>query len=209
MNNFKAILFDVDGTLLDTQEMVYQSFKFTLEKHNFKPPTRDQVNKIMGTSLPRCYEILAPTGDNDKLRATHKQFQLENSNLAKLFPETLKVLNTLKKKKILLGAVTNRSNAVYKSLEHTKILPFFDVIITAEDVQNPKPHSEPLHKAINKLKLKKEEVLYIGDTEIDIQTGKNAKVKTGGLTNSFIGEKMKDFDPDYLLKDLSDLLKVI
>lgn len=206
---FSTILFDVDGTLLDTSEYVFGAFNYALAKNGEKLVTKAQVDAVMGTALPMCYEIFAPNGDNIKLRAFHKEFQINNAHLSKPFPETLKVLTALKRKKLKLGAVTNRSNTAHQTLEAANLLKLLDVVITAEDVKNPKPHAEPLLKAISNLGVPKDEVLYVGDTEIDIQTGKNAKIKTAGLTNSFIGEKMKDFEPDYLLKDLEDLLVIV
>lgn len=208
-NNFKAVLFDLDGTLLDTSDFILGAFNYALEKHGFGDVTKQEVNEIMGTALPECYKLFAPGGDINALCDSHHEFQLNNLHLSKPFPDTVQALNYLKKQNIKIAAVTNRSNTVTQTLENSDLLPFFDVIITAEDVENPKPHPEPILKALNKLNIGFDEAIFVGDTEVDILAGKNAGVKTVGVTYGHIGKDIKKYSPDFLLDNLNEIFKII
>ena len=86
---FKAILFDIDGTLLDTTEFILQAFEHTLKKHGYEIPARTEIKKRVGGSLKHTYESFAPGGDFDMLHKSHSTFQKSNPHLAQLFPEIL------------------------------------------------------------------------------------------------------------------------
>lgn len=87
---------------------------------------------------------------------------------------------------------------------------FFEFYIGIEDVEQVKPHPEPVLKAIEKLGVSKEDVLMIGDNYHDIEAGKNAGVKTAGVAWSIKGEEfLKQFNPDYMLQRMEDLLPIV
>ena len=83
--NLKAVLFDVDGTLLDTHEYIYQAFEHSLNKHH-KLLTRKEIKKIMGKPLEECYKILTELDDVTELADSHREFQTVNYHLSKPFP---------------------------------------------------------------------------------------------------------------------------
>ena len=104
----KAVLFDIDGTLLDTSELLYQAFEYAIKSQGLVPPSREKMSKVIGVSLEKCYLSFAPAGDNKKLCKLHNEFQLENPHLSKLFPQTIEVLKALKEKGIKTTGITNR-----------------------------------------------------------------------------------------------------
>ncbi|MBI3486000.1 HAD-IA family hydrolase [Candidatus Daviesbacteria bacterium] len=209
MNKFKAILFDVDGTLLDTDEWVFEAFNYSLKKHNLAPITKKQLNSLMGNILKDCYKILAPNGDLISLCEAHETYQNSRLNLIKAFPKSRKTLKTLKKSGIKLAAVSSRYANLIETLKVGKLYEFLEVVISADDVKNPKPHPEPLLLALKKLNVEVKDALMVGDTHIDILAGKAAKVKTAAVTYGFFGKEIAKQNPDFLLDNLEQLLEII
>lgn len=205
----KAVLFDVDGVLLDTWDFVFQALQYTLSFHGY-PKSMDQIKKMMGQPLLDFYSSLVPEGPAEVLAQTHRSFQEEKFHLSKPFPKAKKVLKILKSKGILLAAISNRTkSSLNRSLKNAQIFKYFDVILSAEDVKNPKPHPEHIHLALRKLKVKPNQAYMVGDTDVDILVGKNAGVQTIAVTYGFAGKDILKHNPDYVIDDLEDLIKII
>lgn len=205
----KAVLFDVDGVLLDTWDFVFQALRYTLSFHGYSKSMRE-IRKVMGQPLLDFYSSLVPEGPAEVLAQTHKSFQEEKFHLSKAFPKAKKVLETLKSKGVLLGAITNRTrDSLHRSLKNSQIFEYFDVILSAEDVKNPKPHPDHIRMALKKLKVNPNQVYMVGDTDVDILAGKNAKVKTIAVTFGFAGKDILKHNPDYVIDDLEEIIKIV
>ncbi len=203
----KAILFDIDGTVLDARDFVFDAVKYTLAQAGYPYPEEKVIKKAMGKPLVEFYKTLLSGIDPIKLSELHQEFQKENYHLIKLFPETQKTLKVLKASGFLMAAVSNRMRkSLLYSLKLTKILPFFDVVVAADDVTNPKPHQDHLLTALRSLQVKPEKAFMVGDTENDILAGKNAKVKTVGVTYGFGGKGISESYPDYVIDNIKELL---
>lgn len=208
----KSILFDVDGTLLDTKEYIYGAFNFAITKHGLDKITQAQIDAVIGQPLVECYKILAPNGDVELLCNSHRQFQENNLNLSKSFKNTKSVLKQLKKKGYKLGAVTNRSNTVLLTLKQDGLLEYFNAVVTSDDLslKKLKPNPEHLLFALKKISGEPEFSLMVGDTPTDMKAGKAAGIKTVGATYGAAGKAALSLEkPDYLIDDLFDLLKLL
>jgi len=207
----KAVLFDIDGTLLDTTEFIYQGFEHVFKLHDKKHLNRSHVKPLVGRSLQECYQNLIPEVEYDILRMNHTEFQMRHIHLAQPYPRITETLSILKNKKIRLAAITSRIRAsVHQTLELASLLHFFEITICVEDVQNLKPHPEPFEKALNALNLKASEVIMVGDTKADIEGGCNAGIKTVGVTYGFhTFEEMKACRPDYLIDSIDEILTIL
>ncbi|PIR12963.1 hypothetical protein COV49_03730 [Candidatus Falkowbacteria bacterium CG11_big_fil_rev_8_21_14_0_20_39_10] len=205
----KTVLFDVDGTLLDTSEYIYQSFEYSLKKH-YKPLKRDRIGTIMGKPLEECYQILTTKDAVSDLAQSHNDFQKKNSYLSFPFPHTLKVLRTLKDKNYHSAAVTSRrKNTVIETLKLAKILPLLDYIVTVDDVVKPKPHPESIRKALDFFGAEPKQAIMIGDSPADVHAGKNAGTQTIGVTYGFHGNKITEFNPDFVIDDIAEVLNLV
>lgn len=207
----KAILFDIDGTLLDTSEFIYQSFEYTLAQHNLPMLTRVEIHSHMGKALEEMYVSMAPDHLNhSQLVETHRSFQEQNLHLSTPFLHTLDTLLELKKKGIKMSAVTNRSKRTSLStLQNAGLDHLFEMVISAEDVTATKPHPEGLQRALKHMKIKPSEALMVGDTLADIEAGRAAGVKTVGTTQGLGKEEVIKHKPDYVIYDISEILKLI
>ncbi len=206
----KAILFDVDGTLLDTYNFVFDAVKYTTAFYNHSYPSDINIKTALGKPLLEFYQTLIPEGNMIELSETHKQFQQENFHLVKPFKATKEVLKTLKDKGFLLAGVSNRLGySLVYSLKVTKVARFFDVVVSADDVKNPKPHKEHVLTALGKLGVEPINAYMVGDTGDDILAGKNAGVKTVGVTYGFLGKDIAQYNPDFIIDDIEELFKIL
>ena len=180
MNKYKVILFDLDGTLCDTDEMIVQTF-FTLYKE-YKPVkirTREELYYFSGPPIKDTMKKEFPDYDHemmmDVFRKTSKALY---APYVKEYKDELDVLKALKENGYILGVVTNKGKPLTDySLELCHIQDFFDVVISADDVKVGKPDPSGVLKALDILNIKnKEEVLYVGDNDIDYFTATNAGV---------------------------------
>ena len=182
MNKYKLVLFDLDGTLCDTDEMIVQTF-FELYKE-YKPKVVRERPELYYFSGPPIKETLKREFPDYDPVEVHQAFRRISKELyapyVKAFDGEIEVLKALKEAGYLLGVVTNKGAPLTKySLEICHIEEFFDVVISADDVNIPKPDPSGVLKAMELLNIKdKKDVLYVGDNDIDYYTGNNAGVDT-------------------------------
>lgn len=206
----KAVLFDLDGTLLDTSEFIFSAFEHTLEHHDREVLDRQTMGKMMGRSLSECYEEFAPGIDPEDMMERHRIFQSGNKHLVKPFPQTIKLLNNLKKSGYKIAIVTSRVGSAQESMDETGVSKYIDVLINAESTKQHKPHPEPVLKALEKLSVKAEEAVMVGDGDADVLSGKAAGVVTVGVTFGMVPlEILKASRPDYLVYNLNEVEDVI
>ena len=208
--NIRAVLFDIDGTLLNTFEFIYGSFEHALALHGYEPVTREHISATMGGPLTDCYRALVAGCDADILAESHRQFQADHLELVELFPSTIAVLDELKRRSMKLGAITSRSlRTSVKSMEVTGLVGYFDIILSAEDVINHKPHREPLDKAMAALGVSPHETVMVGDTTADIHAGKNAGTHTIAALYGFGGAGLVTTQPDVSIEELGEILELV
>lgn len=205
MREIEAVLFDADGTLVNTQSWVNGGFEYSLWKNSLPKVSRAEINKLGGLSLRECYKVLAPDfSDPQQLFTDHKRFQERNPQLAVLFEGALETINSLRSVGIKTGVVTARTrDSSLKMLKRLGISDVMDVIVSHEDVANQKPHPEPVLKALSALNVPPENAVMVGDTKPDIVAGKAAGLLTVGVTYGFEGQKIKEHGADWVVEDIA------
>ena len=182
MNKYKLLLFDLDGTLCNTDEMIVQTmFAIYKEYTPVKVRTREELYYFSGPPIRETLKIEFPNEDQDKMYEVFKKVSKDfYKPCVTPYEDEMKTLKALKEKGYLLGVVTNKGRPLtLYSLEICHIDGLFDVIVTADDVPIPKPNPEGINRAIETLKIKnKGDVLDIGDNDIDYETASNAGVET-------------------------------
>lgn len=178
MNKYRVLLFDLDGTLCDTDEMLIQSF-FALYK-KYRPTKNRTREELIYFSGPPIKKTLVDEFPDYSFEEIYKAFQETSRELylpyVKAFDNEIETLKKLKEAGYLLGVVTNKGAPLTKySLEVAHIDGLFDVVISADDVNAPKPSPAGINKALERLGIEdKDKVLYIGDNDIDYETACNA-----------------------------------
>lgn len=206
----KAILFDIDGTLLNTTELIYQAFEHSLKKYGHPVLKRSKMAESIGKSLEDCYLDFAPNGDIKLLSKFHNEFQLQNPQLAEVFPDTIPTLEKLRNLGFKMAGITNRwKSSGILSVKHTGLDKYLEFVLYRDNVPKLKPNPEPIFLALEKLGIEKDKAVMVGDSEVDILCGKNAGVKTVGVTYGFGGEHVRNFSPDSTIDSLSELPEIL
>jgi pyrophosphatase PpaX len=205
-----AILFDIDGTLLDSVEFLYRAFEHAFDLHHIPRMPREGMREFIGPPLEKVYVNMAPGCDAASMTESHRQFQETHLDLIKLFPDTISTLEELKRRNLKLAAITTRSKRTsIESLERFDLTSFFEIIVSAEDVQRHKPDPEPLQKALSAMSVIPTNAIMVGDTEADILAGKNAGTKTAAALYGFGGRELIVQHPHYILQRLGEILQVV
>lgn len=205
----KIVIFDIDGTLLDVTEFIYQAFEHTLHAYGMKT-SREEMSIYIGQPLEDCYKGLTSLEETSLLEETHRLFQGENLHLSQPFPGVKDMLASLKEQGIKIVALTTRSRRnSLATLQMAGIFPFFDLFLSREDLIKQKPDPEGIIKALTHFGLSSQDALMVGDTDVDILAGKYAKVGTIGVTYGFHKEKIKESNPDYVAHGISDIFPLI
>lgn len=209
--NMDTILFDLDGTLIDTNELIIASFQHTF-KHYGMAITREQTIEFIGPPLNESFASLVPAEQVAAMIDTYREHNLlHHDDYVTAFPHVVETIKQLKEHGIKLGIVTTkRFQSVEKGVKLTALEPFFDVTITLDDVTHAKPHPEPVIMAMKRLGAQRESTLMVGDNSHDIEAGQHAGVQTAAVAWSLKGrEKMLEYNPTYILDDIRDLLTII
>ena len=180
MNKYRLILFDLDGTLCDTDEMIVQTMRaIYLDYKPRKIRTRGELYYFSGPPIRETLKNEFPDYDPEMMHEVFKRVSKGfYPSTVKAYNGEIEVIKALKESGYLLGVVTNKGLPLTKySLELCHIESFFDVIISADDVAIPKPDPSGVLKAMELLNIKnKGDVLYVGDNDIDYFTAENAGV---------------------------------
>lgn len=208
--NIEAVLFDIDGTLLDTTELIFRCYEHTISAHKLSHKTRKDMSVIFGKPLKECYQLLFPNEDIARLSETHMSFQEKNLHLSKPFVYVKKTLRSLKENGFKIAAITTRSKRTsIKSLEVNRIASYFDLVISREDVINPKPHPEPIIMALEYFNVSPKHAIMIGDTQVDIKAGRNARIYTIGVTHGPTKDALIKDKPNVVINNISEIISLI
>lgn len=206
-----TILFDLDGTLIDTTELIIASFTHTLEHYFPGQYTREQMIQYIGPPLVDTFTEIDKERAEEMLKRYIEHNHTYHDELVKEYDGVYETVKALHEARFKLGIVTSKMReGTMLGLRLTKLEPFFQTIITVDDVTNGKPHPEPLMKAMEQLGASPETTLMVGDSHHDILGGKNVGTKTAGVCWAIKGEDyLRSFEPDYMLKNMRDLLQIV
>ncbi|WP_270180086.1 pyrophosphatase PpaX [Alkalihalobacillus sp. CinArs1] len=208
--NIDTILFDLDGTLINTNDLIMASFKHTFEHYYPGLYSDEELVNFIGEPLYHTFE------KHDRERAEemvqfYRNHNIENHDrLVTEFDGVFETVKTLSENGYKLAIVTSKMrNTVEMGLKLTKLDQFFPVVITVEEVENPKPHPEQLNTAMKMLCSSTENAIMVGDSQYDILAGQNAGVKTVGVSWTIKGrEFLSSYNPDHMLDHMSELLSI-
>ena len=211
MKDLQAVLFDLDGTLIDSEYFYFSNWAPILEEHfNLKISYEEWIEFFAGHTLVRNVEFLKEKWSIE----TTKEFMWEQTraNYAKadmrtinLMPYTREILSYLQNKGIRIGLVTSSyQTTVDTVLGHHGLKDYFEFFVTRELVENPKPNGEPYLLAIEKLGLVTSEVIAVEDTSTGLVAAKNAELYCIAISKHET-ERKKLRAADQLLYDLKEL----
>jgi pyrophosphatase PpaX len=213
MPRMQTVLFDLDGTLIDSIRLILDSYHHTLTQHNL--PARSDEDWLRGVGTPLAVqfsewrespEIL------DAMIATYREYNLKHhDSMVTVYPGVLEAVREIKAAGIQTGLVTskNRQGAL-RGLKLVGLEALMDVLVCADEVTNPKPHPEPVENAVALLGADPATTVYVGDSIHDMQSGRAAGVKTAAaLWGPFGRSHLESAGPDYWLEKPADLIGLV
>jgi len=203
--NINTLLFDLDGTLLDSFSVHLEIFKTTFAQFGIQLSEEE----FLKTYSPNWYETYEAFGLRKEDWEAADSFWLKEAEKisAQLFPGVKEILLKLDKY-FTLGLVTSGSKPrVERDIKSTGIINFFKTVVTGDDVKVPKPSPEGLEIALRNLDKQPDEVVYIGDSSADYEMAKAAGVYFIGVSSEF--NSLSANHPDYSIHSLNDLPKLM
>lgn len=214
MGKIKGVIFDLDGTLIDSLETYRMAFNRIVERFNLKPidirELSDFLNQFLSLEqvLKKLYPSLKPERIKEFMSEMRKEFIALSKHHIKLKPHTREVLLSLKGQGMKIGVATGRmstGDGKWRELKNLGIDSLVDTVVTAGETK-PKPDPASLIKCAEQLGLSLKECVFVGDSRADVIAGRSARVKviaipSGVASRNQLVEEM----PDFMLDCLSSL----
>ncbi len=207
-----GVIFDLDGTLIDSYEAIYLSFKYAYEKLGLPPLSYEEVKKAVGLGLGKTFrDLLGEERVAPALSYFFEKYEAVFRTHTRILPDVPQVLNALHTRGIPMAVASNKvgnySRAIFK---HFQLEKFFVVILGEGDVSQNKPDPEMIYCALGKMAVEKEHAVFVGDSVVDIRTARNIGMRVFAVpTGNTDRSDLEKAGPTYFLDRLLDLLNYV
>jgi len=205
IRKLKCVIYDCDGVLFDSFEANTKLYNDLCALVGRVPLKKEEMQYVHTHTVFEAIHFIFGKEDDLEKKALEsiKQVDLRNYIVyLKMEPHLLEALGKLKEKEIFRAINTNRTTSMKHIMERFNLWPYFDKVVTALDVKNPKPHPESIEKIMYALHLRKEEAVFVGDSDVDKETAESSGVR-------FIAYKNREIANDLYIEDHLDLLSLI
>ncbi len=214
-----TVVFDLDGTLIDTLDSLHVSVNSVLARMGLDSISKNQCQSFIGNGAKILVEksLRASSNDVDDLLITQayliyqEEFAKHCMHNVTPYLHIEQLLEELKAREMSIAILTNKPHAQAVSMTHCIFgSDLFELVQGQEDHLARKPEAESLYYVLERLGKSVDECVFIGDSEVDIQTGKNSGVFTIGVTWGFRSlVQLQDEQPDMIISNALDVLKII
>lgn len=210
----QAVIFDLDGTLLDTLEDLCDSVNAALQKNALPPRPLAQVRQFVGNGIHTLIERAVPEGTREELiEKVFQDFRLYYMEHCEdktcVYPGVAKLLDELAKQKIAAAIVSNKADGAVKELAK-KYFPNIHVAIGEREGIARKPAPDSVLEVLSLLEMSAGQALYVGDSDVDIATARNTGLPCVSVCWGFREETfLRNFHPDYIIHRPDELLDII
>lgn len=208
----KIVLFDLDGTLIDSTEAILESFATAFGSFGALVPSTQTIKDLIGLPLDVMFEKLGVAQDEAMAyvkvyKAHYQTIHTQKTTLLPRAKEAVEFAHAYAR----LGVVTTKTSEYSRVLlEHFNLMQYFDVLIGREDVEHPKPHPEPVLKALSQLDYQYGKASYmIGDTTMDMLAAQDADIGSIGVLTGYMDKKALDDVADFVVADAFEAVRLI
>jgi len=209
----KAVIFDCDGTLVNSVSFFHAAHSYAAEQHGGTVPTFEQFHAVAITGMPlhEMYELLQPGKDHEAMLAANGEYVRAHMMEMKSFSHLQETLQELIAMGLTVGLVTGGTHQVHDILDHHKVKGHFSSIVHAGRIQKSKPDPEGFLLAAQECNVLPSEAIMVGDTIADIGAGKNGHaLATIGVTHGVSTRKqLEDGGADYVVDSLDEVLTLV
>lgn len=179
MKQKKLIVFDMDGTILDTLDDLKVSLNVTLEKYGLPTRTKEEVRKFVGNGIPKLIERAVPTETSESVReevlkSFLEYYQLHCNDLTKAYDGIPELMAWLKENRYLIAVASNKADPAVGKLCDIYFEGLVDFAVGDMPGQEKKPAPDMVKRVLRELNICEEDAVYIGDSEVDIATARNS-----------------------------------
>lgn len=215
MANYDAVIFDMDGTLLNTLDDIGDSVNYIMDRYGYPERTMDEIRSFVGNGVARLLELSVPEGKANPefencLREYMDHYRSNMLNKTAPYAGILELLHALKQKGRSLAIVSNKFDRAVKDLNELFFREYVRVAVGESAAIRKKPAPDSVLKALRELGAAAEKALYVGDSEVDIETARNAGLKSVGVTWGFRDKQvLVDAGADFIIDTPLKLLDIL
>ena len=213
MREITTVLFDLDGTLIDSIRLILDSYHHTLAVHGLAP--MDDAHWLAGLGTPLRVQFRHWAGDPERLEAmiaTYREYNLaHHDTMVAAYPGAVEMVRAIRAAGYRTGLVTSKNRpGALRGLRRVGLEDTMELVIGPDEVTNPKPHPEPILMALGALGEPARATIYVGDSVHDMESGRAAGVWTAAvLWGPFGREDLARTEPDHWLERPGDLLELL
>ncbi|GFR38450.1 pyrophosphatase PpaX [Insulibacter thermoxylanivorax] len=209
---YDTVLFDLDGTIIDTNELIIASIQHVWQQKYGTLLNREKIIPQMGLPLEQQFQTFTGLDEVQDLIAEYRKFNYAaHDDFVRPFPYVKEVLTTLRENGIRTGAVTTKMRASsLRSLAFCGLDELLEVLVAVDDVEHPKPHPEPVLKAVEQLAADPSRTLMVGDSPFDLVAAREAGAASAAVAWSLKGEDvLREYEPTHVIYNMRELLPLV
>lgn len=212
MPKYKLVLFDLDGTLIDTDKLIFMGYYHLFKKYrkDYEVTFKDMMS-FLGPTLIDMFNVYFKNEDKKQLIEEYREYVIENhSKFVNVINGAKEVLDGLRKQDIHVGIVTSkRKDVALYGLKQFGLDQYCELLIDCDAVKNFKPHPEGIVYSMNYFGVQPNETLMVGDSPSDMLAGINAHCDVVAVNYSIKGNFYKDLKVNYVINELKEILEII
>ncbi|MCX6133464.1 MAG: HAD-IA family hydrolase [Ignavibacteriales bacterium] len=207
MARLKCVIFDMDGTLTQTNRLIFDSFNYMAMKYQGKKYSEPEITAMFG---PPEEGALVNIVGHENIRQAMKEYlefySANHNTLARLYPGIKDVVADLKTRNVHVALFTGKGiDTTTITMDKFGLTPYFDYVVTGSDVVNHKPSADGIRKIMHHFRLQPDEVLMVGDAVPDVRASHEAGVRIAAvLWDSYGKEKVLQMKTDYVFHDVKE-----
>ncbi len=191
---YKAVIFDMDGTILNTLEDLKNATNYSLRQFGMPERSLEEVRMFVGNGIRKLVERAVPSGTSEEKIAQVfdvflEYYEIHSADNTSPYPGILELVEKLKKSGIKTAVSTNKADVPAQELGREYFNGIFDLIVGQQDGLKVKPAPDSVNKILSILDIQKKDAIYIGDSDVDVQTAKNSGLDFIGVSWGFRGRE--------------------